>query len=130
MTTLERLLIAVIAVALALGAATWFGYSLGWNARQVKVNTDELAALREREGKAKEGHTVAEQYESKLIELETLYEKQGVQLRTALRRKVVCPASGELGDVVLPADVIRGMFPSAHSAPVPAAASEPDGSMH
>ena len=128
MTPLERSLIALIAVVLALGCAAWFGYSLGWDARQVKVNTDALAALREQEGKAREGHSVSEAYERKISELESRYEKLAMRRRTALQQPVACPASGTLGDVVLPADVIRGMFPSAASAPE-SAASEPHRAM-
>lgn len=122
MTTLERLLIALIAWALSIGGAVWYGHSLGWNAREARVTADALAELRAREAKAAEGHTISEQYESKLIDLESRYEKQSARLRAALRQRVQCPASGEVGDVVLPADVVGSMF---HTSAPAKAASEP-----
>lgn len=125
--TLEsKLLVGVIALAVLLSAAgglVWYGYGWGsdhvqakWDAQKVK---DKLDIEKELQSARDEGYSLAQESITEKQELEQQYARLSTLYASSLRKKVTCPASGEVGDVVLPADLIGSMF--IHSA-VPASA--------
>lgn len=105
---------ALLGLLAATGAAGWYGYRLGHTAGSAEVQgkwdkaqdaADEAAAA-----VRKTGFRAAELYQAKLTELEARYARTNVSLTKALSRKLVCPASGRIGDVVLPAALVDSMF--------------------
>lgn len=56
------------------------------------------------------GTALANQFEARNRALEAQDATRTQQLQAALRRRVVCPKSGEIGDLVLPSELTRSMF--------------------
>lgn len=120
----------VIAIALAViagitGWASWESYQHGkavvkgeWDAQTVK---DQLAAKAERDRIAKDGFSRATELESELADLRKKHQNARFERSRALAAQVTCPASGSLGDLVLPVAAVRSMLdPSGSAAPIPA----------
>lgn len=126
MSSLERILIGVVLWALSIAGALWYAYDWGWEARQAELNKDIVKQQEETDKKRNEGFELAAQYESQRNELEKKYAKLLQQRRAADKLKVQCPASGEVGDVVVPAGFLDSMFNRAAPAQAEPAASEPD----
>lgn len=68
----------------------------------VKASEAETARVRA------EGYTLAAEYEAQVHELEQRSAR--FPLTAANNRQVTCPKSGKVGDVMLPADLVDGMF--------------------
>lgn len=112
--------LAVLAVVLTLGllgAAAGlylYGYSNGHaaGAGEVQAKWDKAEEVRKDEAAktARDGRVQADAYAAKVRELEAKNEQTAKRLRNALRAPVDCPKSGEIGDVLVPADVLRCMF--------------------
>ena len=130
MSTLELLALrSLLVIALVCGAG-WWCYSKGedhiqakWDADKVERQSKENTELQADRDKA---YTLAVDYESMHHDLEAKYAIKSADLNRALRAPVSCPASGSVGDVVVPADVVRGMFLRSAADPAGAAASQPD----
>jgi hypothetical protein len=106
-----------LVVAGVLGAYVYgqhVGYAEGAQAKQSEWDTDNLvrqgAERTARDADRDAGYALAAEFDKKAHDMEQQYASTRQQLATALRRKVVCPASGAVGDVVVPVDIIRGMF--------------------
>lgn len=116
----------------ALGFGVWWIYDNGKEAGENVVHAQWDKAKREAQAeneKARaEGYKLAAEYIIQLRELETRYGRTSARLRDALNAPAVCPASGRLGDLVVPAAVVDGMFlrdSGSPAAPGPSA-SQPD----
>lgn len=125
MTRLEKLLTLVVVWALSIAGAMWYAYDWGWETRQAELNEETIKRQAEIDKKRDEGFELAAQAESKLNELEKKYAKLLQQRRAADKLKVQCPASGEIGDVVVPAGFLDSMFNRPAPAQAEPAASEP-----
>lgn len=118
MTTLQARIIAalvglLVLLAAGVGLYAW-GHSDGDEAGADRIQKKWDKAVKDAEAETArirgEGYTLAAEYEAKLQTLEARYARTNVALRKALQQPVACPASGRVGDVVLPADLIDGMF--------------------
>lgn len=133
--SLETTVIAGLVAVAALGGVLAWSYNAGDTngAARVQTRWDKAARSADVENSKLrgEGYTLAAEYESQLHDLEARYERTNTSLRRALARPASCPASGRLGDVVLPADLVDSMFNrDAGSATAPGpAASQPDRQM-
>lgn len=126
-----KLIAALVGLILALAGAggLWIkAYASGNKAGQYKVRQEWDSATRQAEAENKatreEGFKLAADLEAQLRELEVRYAATDDSLRRALRRPATCPKSGEIGDVLLPADLVDSMFnrqQSGHLAPGPSA---------
>lgn len=123
MTLLHKLgllALALVAVSVALAGvyATGYasGYSNGTDSMREQWEEAQQAARTENERVRKEGFALAQTLEKKLADLEVRYGTASAKLRDALNAKVACPASGRLGDIVLPAAVVDSMFGNAGEA--------------
>lgn len=113
------MLIGVLLAALAAFGGTYFyghhtGYATGKNEVQVKWDAETLKRSSEDKTKRDEdrdkGFALAAEIENEHHELEIKYARTSKALATALQSRVECPSSGVVGDVVLPAAVVRSMF--------------------
>ena len=126
-------MIAAAVLFAAANAASYFkGVSNGENSIQVKWDAEKLKnesdATMVRKEVADEGYKIAVEYESQLNILKGQHERLRLQRATVLREKIECPSSGQAGDLVVPAAVVRSMFnvTSPASAPtIAAGASSP-----
>lgn len=133
--SITLLLGGAVAACVAVGAAWFHGKGVGWDQREAQALQDERAAREEADKRVDrvrtEGLEQSQRYEDKLRDIEGRYARTNRTLREALAQPVKCPASGAVGDIVVPAGVVAGMFnreaPAASaSAPGPSA-SEPAG---
>jgi hypothetical protein len=110
------LAVAFVAVGALLGA-----YASGRLHQSVIDDASWAQVSAEADSAVKEANKTAKAQVDKLAadlkRLEAQRANDKSALQKALRAKVVCPASGEVGDVVVPADVVRRMWS-------PAAASQ------
>lgn len=102
--------VGVVALAGAVFGLIGYGESQGRAEVQAKWDKSIADAKDVVASDARFGRQQADQLRTKLLTLEKNYAATNIQLSQALRKQVVCPASGEVGDVVLPADMVRGMF--------------------
>lgn len=126
-----KIIAALVGLILALAglAGIWVkGYASGNKDGQYKVQQEWDSATRQAEAENKatrdEGFKLAADLEAQLRELEARYAATDQDLRRALRRPFTCPKSGEVGDVLLPADLVDSMFnrqQSGHPSPGPSA---------
>lgn len=134
--TPQAKLIALLALALAvvlggLGCYAW-GHSDGDDAGALRVQQEwdkaKDKAEQENQRIRGEGFDRANEFEAQLRELEKRYANVTAKRRAAQQLPVTCPATGVIGDVVVPAALVRSMFnrDDAGSADSPGpAASEP-----
>lgn len=109
--------IAVAVCVVLLGAVGW-GYKQGYTEGTAKVQKawDEekaaqaLAIENQRNIDLKAANDLRAEMEMKNRQLEKLNEESLGQLQAALKRKAICPKSGQIGDVVIDADLARGMW--------------------
>lgn len=103
-----------LALAAALGGLWGHGYSKGNKQGSARVTQAWQASVEQAREEATairaEGQQRAAALEVTLGQLEKQHAATAVTLRSALRRPVSCPASGRLGDLLLPADLVDGMF--------------------
>jgi hypothetical protein len=107
---MERAILVLIASAALLFSAFATGWHYGAERRQAKWDKQKLADQTEATKIREEGFELAAQYESDLNELRGKYARVQAERRRALQEKFECPASGVIGDVVVPAAVVRSMF--------------------
>jgi hypothetical protein len=125
------LLVGALAFVLQGLGCYWVGHNHGdeAGAERIQALWDDAEKQAEADNKRirGEGFEIAAEYESKLNILEKRYANSLAQQRAAQRLPFTCPASGEIGDVVVPAELIRSMFNrTADGARLPgSAASEP-----
>jgi len=112
MNPLYTLAAIAVAVALAAGAGELHGRKVGRDAVQAEWNEAKLAAVAEAEKVRREAFVLSEQLEADLTALKGKYAIAISQRRKALEAQVVCPVSGQIGDLVVPAAVVRSMFNS------------------
>jgi Flp pilus assembly protein TadB len=88
-------------------------------AEKVQIRAEVQAA---RDEAAREGATQTAKLVADLQRLKVQNNANRSALQRALRTKIECPQSGEVGDVLVPADVVRRMFaPSGPSTEDPGA---------
>lgn len=131
MSLQAKIIAALVGLILALAGlgGLWVkAYASGNKAGQAKVRGEWDSATRQAEAENKatrdEGFKLAAGLEAQLRELEVRYAATDQSLRRALRRPIACPKSGEVGDVLLPADLVDSMFnreQPGHPAPGPSA---------
>lgn len=124
MTRLERILLQVVLTALVMAAACFASFQWGWDARQAKLDKETLQAVADAQEREREALRIASKLEQGLRSTEKKYDRAVRQRREADQLPVTCPASGAVGDVVLPAGFIDSMFN--RPADVEPAASEPN----
>jgi hypothetical protein len=110
-------IIRVALLALTLVVLAWLhhdGYTRGeqkvqsaWDAQKVK---DKQEADNELQSSRDASYSLASQSLEEKKQLEKQYARLSTLYASSLHQKVTCPASGEVGDVVLPANLIVGMF--------------------
>lgn len=130
--TIETTVLAGVVALAALGGVVAWSYNAGDTngAKRVQASWDKTMRDADIENSKvrSEGYTLAAEYESRLHELEGRYERTNTNLRRALSGAASCPASGRIGDTVLPAALVDSMFnrePGSAAAPGPATA-KPD----
>lgn len=108
------LLVGMLAFITTGAGAYWLGHNHGDEAGAARVQGEWDEAERKAEADTKrirgEGFELAAEYESQLNTLEKRYAASLTRQRNAQRLPVTCPASGEIGDVLVPADLVRSMF--------------------
>ncbi len=107
-------LAALLALAGAAAGCVWYGYDWGaqtvqrkWDAQKVQ---DTINTQKELETERDAGYALASEAIGEKRELELSYANLSAQFEDALRSKLNCPKSGQVGDVVLPASLVTSMF--------------------
>jgi hypothetical protein len=110
-----RLLVGLVGLLLAagaLGGVWWHGHHVGDASGAARVQAQWDDAVKKSEAETArvraEGYTLAAEYEAQVHELEQRSAR--FPLTAANNRQVTCPKSGKVGDVLLPADLVDGMF--------------------
>lgn len=100
-----------LGVLLAVGGGL---YNAGKTAGERKVQAlwDKAieAAEEETQRIRNEGFVLAKKYRQQVREMERRYEAADRNIHELLQRPLICPASGKLGDVVVPAAVVDSLF--------------------
>jgi hypothetical protein len=106
------LVLALAAAALGWALSLLYDSGKAAGAAEVQVRWDKAKADAEAETSRlrAEGYKLAADYVVQLRQLEGRYAQKSQRLRVALDAPAVCPSSGRLGDVVVPAAVVDGMF--------------------
>ena len=135
MLHLYAIVAAIGIVAAALGLGEWHGREAGADKVQAKWDAEKSAAAqleqKARKGDNDAGYRLAAELVAQAQKSEQRYVQASTDLRKALTRPISCPPGGKVGDVLLPADVVRSMFNRADpggGAPGPAAA-QPDAAL-
>lgn len=120
------LLAALVGMAGAGTAGGWYGYSTGKAAGAAEVQTAWDHAKELAEARKEADSTYAAKLDTDVTTFLSLLEKRYARspIAKALDRGVTCPKSGKVGDVVLPADLVDGMFnrpPATGTSAAPAA---------
>lgn len=110
MTTVERYLLQVLVTLALVAGLFWLGWSFGQQAMQADINRQTLDALNDAALRRDRGYKIAAQYEKQLTNLQADYAKLQRKRRAADALPVQCPASGAVGDVVVPAGFVDSMF--------------------
>jgi hypothetical protein len=138
-----------VAGAAIVGALVWWHHGAASSAleaakqagaAEVQARWDMADQLRERQAAAdrarndRQAADASAAHEAERQRLLAANRENQHALRQALRRQVVCPPSGELGDIVLPADALARVrnaaaAASAGAAADPAAAGQPGGAV-
>lgn len=112
-----RLIALAVAVLAIGGGLVWFGesrYHKGFAAGKAQVQGEWNATIAEAKAKNEilraDGYTRAQEYLTRLNMLEKRYARTDAELRKALGQQFTCPASGVVGDIVLPASLVDSMF--------------------
>lgn len=126
--------LALVALLVAFAVTYKQGYDTGKEHVQLDWDKERLAVKeqieKEKEQDRKAAAEASDRFEAKAREMERLNAEQSQQLQVALNRRFVCPkgANATIGDLIIPADVARGMFynnPSASSPQASAPARKP-----
>lgn len=116
---------ALVTLSLAAAGCVRYGYTWGrdnvqdkWDAAKVEA---QIAVAKALDTQQREAYTISLKYQNDIKSLETRNAKLATKSTEALRTKVVCPSSGYVGDVVLPAALVDSLFfhDPAASAPGP-----------
>lgn len=110
MNPLVELAIVLVILGGAVGAAEWHGYTRGETSKQGEWDAAKVKADEEMAKKRDEGFVIAAELESDLHDLKGKYAIVLSQRKTALQQQVTCPASGQIGDLVVPAATVRSML--------------------
>jgi hypothetical protein len=114
MTSVERGLLGLLLVLLAVGGAGWFGYNKGYDHGERDKAAEWDQAVKDAELVKAEtrlaGWEKADKLESDLNVLKGKYNVVLSQRKKANNSPVTCPASGVIGDVVVPVAAVRSMF--------------------
>jgi hypothetical protein len=112
-----RLLLGVAALAAAAsaaGACVWYGYNWGADSVHAKWGKAQeeagLAAAAEKESVRESSYALARELQTQLDTAEKRYAQLSSRYTKSLGSKFECPASGVIGDVVLPADLTDSLF--------------------
>jgi hypothetical protein len=114
-----KVLLGAVALLVLLGGLTglyFYGYNKG--AASVQADWDKerhnIADLAEKELEEDRdiGYQLAVEWQHELSQLKVKYDDLNTKYRNSLKSPVVCPASGQIGDVVLPADLVDSLFTS------------------
>lgn len=117
----------VLAVALMLYGVWRHGHKVGKLEAEVKCQQTIDQAKAEASKDKDAGYAIAANLEVQLRKLEARNAKAEAKLRTALDAPFTCPASGRLGDVVIPAAVVDSLFDhGGDPSPPGPASSQPD----
>lgn len=126
------LLVGALAFVLQGLGCYWAGHDHGDKSGAARIQDQWDQAEKDAEAETKrirvEGFELAAEYESQLNTLEKRYANSLAKQRAAQRLPFTCPKSGEIGDVLVPADLVRSMFnrPAEDATRLPGpAASEP-----
>lgn len=111
---LIALLVGVLALIAMVGGAWYTGHRSGYQAGQDKIQKQWDKAIVDAraadEVSRNEGYATAQEYLTRLNKLEKRYERTEANQRAALQQKFICPTSGVVGDIVLPAALVDSMF--------------------
>lgn len=117
----------VLAIALMLFGVWKHGHKTGKLEAEVACRAAIDQAKAEADKDKDAGYAIAANLEAQLRKLEARNAKAEAKLRTALDVPFQCPASGRLGDVVIPAAVVGSLFDhSGDPSPPGPASSQPD----
>ena len=126
----------VIALLIAMGSSlggAYYGYQRGKERVQLKWDKQKVKDAEETKKQRDEGFVIAAELENDLTELRTRYARVNAQRTAALNEQIECPASGRIGDLVVPAATVRSMFnlpePGIVVHPPGQAASQPPGAV-
>jgi hypothetical protein len=98
---------AILLIVLAGGGGVAWGWHKGAEserAEQIVKQEDEARAIR------REAFQVADRLLTDLSKLKGNYDYVVAERDHALSAKFTCPASGKIGDIVVPIEVVRSMF--------------------
>lgn len=106
--------VALLVLFLGSASCLWYGYNWGaqrvqakWDAQQVKDKTRLDIELQEQRNA---NRSLVEESLTETKDLNAKYAKLSTLYASSLHKKIICPASGEVGDIVLPSELVSSMF--------------------